>query len=138
MAFVEEKHNVEISWNEYPIFIYQGSSSHELYFIIIDNWGQAIISPNKKIMETHIVRKLEVLIWFMRIWMLKTGYCYDQCLIFLAWTRIKGNDNMISYAEVVSVSTSCSRYYVLTFTSCCMIYFISYTVDIILMVYLYI
>jgi len=70
--------------------------------------------------------------------MLKTEYCYDQRLMSLAWTRVKGNDNMISYAEVVSVSTSCSRYYVLTFTLCCMTYFISCTVDIILMVYLYI
>jgi len=29
--------------------------------------------------------------------------------LVMAWTRIKGNDNMIGYATIVSVSTSCNR-----------------------------
>jgi len=37
-----------------------------------------------------------------------SGY-YDQCLMDLAWTKVKGNDNMIGCAEVISVSTSYSR-----------------------------
>ena len=62
MAFVDEKHNTETSRNKYPIFMYQGGPPHELYFIAINNQGQAIIGPTKKIMATHMVRKLEVLI----------------------------------------------------------------------------
>ena len=62
VAVVEEKHNIEISWNGYPIFIYQGGLPHELYFIIINNQGQAIIGPNKNIVATYIVGELEVLI----------------------------------------------------------------------------
>ena len=27
----------------------------------------------------------------------------------VAWTRVKGNDDMIGYAEAVSVSISCNR-----------------------------
>jgi len=62
VAFVEQKYNMETSWNRYPIFMYQEEPSHELYFITINNWGQVIISPNKKIVVTHIVEELEVLI----------------------------------------------------------------------------
>ena len=67
MAFVKEKYNTETAWNGYPISIYQGGPPHKLYIIAIDNWGQAIIGPNKKIVAIHVVRELEVLIWFMRI-----------------------------------------------------------------------
>jgi len=48
--------------------------------------------------------------------MLKRGYCYDQCLLNIAWTRVKSNDNMISCAKVVSASASCSRYSILTWS----------------------
>ena len=41
--------------------------------------------------------------------MLKWGYCYNQCLMVMAQTRVKGNNDMIGCAAVVSVSTSCSR-----------------------------
>jgi len=50
--------------------------------------------------------------------MLKTGYCYNQYLMDIAWTRIEGNDNTIGCAKVVSVSTSCSRCHILTPSSC--------------------
>jgi len=46
--------------------MYQEGPPHELYIIAINNWGQAIIGPNKKIVAIHVVGELEVLIWFMR------------------------------------------------------------------------
>ena len=90
--------------------MFQGGPTHEPYFIAINNQGQVIISPNKKTVATYVVGKLEILIWFMRIWMLKWEYCYNQCLLVIVWTRVKSNDNMISCAASVSVSTSYSRY----------------------------
>ena len=62
VAFINDKHNTETSRNRYPISMYQRRPSHEPYFIAIDNWGQAIISPNKKIVVTHVVGELELLI----------------------------------------------------------------------------
>jgi len=62
-------------------------------------------------------------------------------------TRVKGNDNMISCATTISVSTSCSRCYVLASTSCIMTWlhyilqtlflwaFIIYRVDTVLYLY---
>ena len=61
-ALVEEKHNMEMSQNGYPIAMYQGGPPHEPYFIAIDNWGQAIIGPNKKTVVMYVVGELEVLI----------------------------------------------------------------------------
>ena len=43
---------------------------------------------------------------------------YDQCLLDTAWTRIKGNDDMIGCAKVVSVSASCSRCCILALSLC--------------------
>ena len=102
--------------------MFQGGLSHELYFIAIDNRGQVIIGPNKKIVVMHVVRELEVLIWFMRTWMLKWGYCYDQHLLYAVWTRVKDNDNMIGCAISVSISASCSRCDILASTLCIMTY----------------
>jgi len=62
VAFVDQKHNTETLWNGHLIPMYQGRPLHELYFIAIDNWGLAIIGPNKKIVATYIVGELEVLI----------------------------------------------------------------------------
>ena len=42
--------------------MYQGGPPYEPYFIAIDNQELAIISSNKKIVATHIVGELEVLI----------------------------------------------------------------------------
>jgi len=108
-ALVKNKHNTEISWNDYPIAIYQGGPPHELYFIAINNRGQVIIGPNKKMVAIYVVGELEVLIWFMRTWILKREYYYNWYLLDTAWTRIKDNDNMIGYAKVISVSISYSR-----------------------------
>ena len=62
VAFINQKCNTETSQNGYPISMYQGGPPHESYFIAIDNRGQAIISPTKKIVATYVVRELEVLI----------------------------------------------------------------------------
>ena len=62
VVFVEEKHNTETSQNGYPISMYQGGPPHEPYFIAIENQGQPIIGPTKKIVATHVVGELEVLI----------------------------------------------------------------------------
>ena len=61
-AFVDKKHNTKTTRNGYPIMLYQGGPSHKLYFIAIDNYGRAIIGPNKKLVVIHIVGELEVLV----------------------------------------------------------------------------
>ena len=62
VAFVKQKYNVEILWNEYSISMYQGKPPHKPYFITTNNWEQENIGPNKKIVVTHVVGELEVLI----------------------------------------------------------------------------
>ena len=61
MAIVESKHNTETLRNGYCINMFQGGPLHELFFIAIDNQGQVIIGPNKKMMAAYIVGELEVL-----------------------------------------------------------------------------
>jgi len=53
---------METARNEYQILMFQGGPLHELYFITINNREQVIIGPNKKIVATHMVGELEVLI----------------------------------------------------------------------------
>jgi len=62
ITLVDEKYNTETSRNGYPIVMFQGGPLHEPYFIVIDNRGQVLISPNRKIVATFVVRELEVLI----------------------------------------------------------------------------
>ena len=62
MAFVEKKHNTDIVRNGYQIHMFQEGPPHELYFIAINNRDQIIIGPSKKIVATHVVGELEVLI----------------------------------------------------------------------------
>ena len=106
---MDQKHNTKTSRNGYPIVMFQGGPPHEPYFIAIDNWGQVIIGLNKKTVAIYVVEELEVLIWFMRTWMLKWGYCYDWYLLIIAWTRVEGNNDMISCTANTSVSASCSK-----------------------------
>jgi len=61
VVFVDEKHNTKTSQNRYSIFLYQEDPPHKPYFIAIDNQGQVIIGPNKKIVATHVVGELKVL-----------------------------------------------------------------------------
>ena len=137
-ALVDNKHNTKTSQNGYSITMFQGRLPHEPYFIAINNWGQVIIEPNKKMVATYVVGELEVLIWFMGIWMLKMGYCYNQCLMDVTWTRVKGNDDMIGCAVIVSVSASCSRCYILASSLCFYDLFASCTTDYFLMALMYI
>jgi len=62
MAFVNQKHNTDTARNKYQILMFQGGPPHKPYFITINNRNQIIISPNKKIVATHVVGELEVLI----------------------------------------------------------------------------
>jgi len=62
MAFVEQKHNTEIARNRCQIPMFHGGLPHEPYFIAIDNRKQVIIGPSKKIVTTHVVEELKVLI----------------------------------------------------------------------------
>ena len=62
IALVDKKHNTEMTRNSYPIVMFQGGLPHGLYFIMINNREQVIISPNKKIVATFVVGELEVLI----------------------------------------------------------------------------
>jgi len=62
MAFLDKKRNTDMSRNGYQIPMYQGGSSHEPYFIAINNRDQVIIGPSKKIVATYVVGELEVLV----------------------------------------------------------------------------
>ena len=42
--------------------MFQGGSPHEPYFIAMDNKDQIIIGSSKKIVATHVVGELEVLV----------------------------------------------------------------------------
>jgi len=61
-AFLEKKHNTDTSRNGYQIPMFQGGPPYEPYFIAIDNRKQIIIGPSKKIVATHVVGELEVLV----------------------------------------------------------------------------
>ena len=61
-AFLEKKHNMDTARNGYQIHMFQEGPLHEPYFIAIDNRDQVIIGPSKKIVATHVVEELEVLV----------------------------------------------------------------------------
>ena len=62
MALVDNRHNTEMTQNGYPIKIYQGDPLHKPFFIAIDCQGQVIIGLNKKIVATHVLGELEILV----------------------------------------------------------------------------
>jgi len=62
MAFVDRKRNTDTLRNGCQIPMYQGGPPHEPYFIAIDNKDQVIIGPSKKIVATHVIGELEVLV----------------------------------------------------------------------------
>jgi len=62
IAFVDRKRNTDTSRNGCQIPMYQGGPPHEPYFIAIDKKDQVIIGPSKKIVATHVVGELEVLV----------------------------------------------------------------------------
>ena len=53
---------MEMTRNVYQIPMFQGGLLHKPYFITIDNRKQIIIGHSKKIVATHVVEELEVLI----------------------------------------------------------------------------
>ena len=59
---MDKKHNTKITRNGYPIVMFQGGLPYKLYFIVIDNRGQVIINPNKKIVAIFVIGELKVLI----------------------------------------------------------------------------
>jgi len=61
-TFVDKKRNTDTARNGCQIPMYQGGPPHESYFIAIDNKDQVIIGPSKKIVATHVVGELEVLV----------------------------------------------------------------------------
>ena len=61
-TFLDKKHNTDMARNGYQIHMFQGGSPHEPYFIAKDNKDQIIISPSKKIVTTHVVGELEILV----------------------------------------------------------------------------
>jgi len=61
-AFLEKKHNTDTARNGYQIHMFQGGPLHKPYFIAIDNREQVIIRPGKKIVATHMVGELEILV----------------------------------------------------------------------------
>jgi len=61
-TFLDRKHNTDTARNGYQIHMFQGGPSHEPYFIAKDNKDQIIIGPSKKIVATHVVGELEVLV----------------------------------------------------------------------------
>ena len=115
---MDQKHNTKTSRSSYSIVMFQGGPPHKPFFIAIDNQEQVIIGSSKKTVAIYIVGELKVLVWFMRTWILKREYCYNCCFLDIAWTRVKGNDNMIGCAIIVSVSISCSRCNNLARSSC--------------------
>jgi len=62
IVFMDKKRNTDTARNGYQIPMYQGGPPHEPYFIAIDNKDQIIIGPSKKIVATHVVGELEVLV----------------------------------------------------------------------------
>ena len=61
-TFLERKHNTDTARNGFQIHMFQEGLPHEPYFISIDNKDQVIIGPSKKIVATHVVGELEVLV----------------------------------------------------------------------------
>ena len=61
-AFLEKKYNTDMARNGYQIHMFQGGPLHEPYFIAMDNKDKIIIGSSKKIVATHVVGELEVLV----------------------------------------------------------------------------
>jgi len=62
IAFLDKKYNTDTARNGYQIHMFQGGPPHEPYFIAKDNKDQIIIGSSKKIVATHVVGELEILV----------------------------------------------------------------------------
>ena len=56
------KHNTDISRNGFQIKMFQGGPPYEPYFIAIDNMEQIIVGSSKKIVATHVIGELVVMV----------------------------------------------------------------------------
>jgi len=74
------------------------------------------------IITCHIGKTYKILEEWCHIACITHVDCYNQYLMDATWTRVKGNDDIISCTTIVSISTSCSRYYILALSSCVMTY----------------
>jgi len=61
-AFLKKKYNMDTAKNGCQIHMFQEGLLHKSYFIAINNREQVIIGPGKKIVATHMVGELEVLV----------------------------------------------------------------------------
>ena len=61
-AFLDKKYNADTARNRYQIHMFQEGPPHEPYFIAKNNKDQIIIGPSKKIVATHMVEELEILV----------------------------------------------------------------------------
>ena len=61
-TFLDKKYNTDTVRNGYQIHTFQGGPPHKTYFIAKDNKDQIIIGSSKKIVATHMVGELEVLV----------------------------------------------------------------------------
>ena len=59
---MDNKYNTETARNRYHIRMFQEGPPHKPFFIAINNQGQVIIGPNKKMVVTYVVGELEVLV----------------------------------------------------------------------------
>ena len=65
ITFLEKKYNIDTTRKGFPIKIYMGELSHELYFIALTLQRQIIIRSMKKLVTTYVVGDLALLNWFM-------------------------------------------------------------------------
>ena len=77
-ALVDNKHNTEMLRNRYLIRMFQERLPHELFFIAIDNQGQVIISPNKKMVATYMVGELAVIVYVVATTRYKVQQSYNK------------------------------------------------------------
>ena len=61
IAFLEQKHNTNITRKGFSIEIYTGWPPYEPYFITLTLQGQIIIGLTKKLVTTHVVGDLVLL-----------------------------------------------------------------------------
>ena len=57
--FIKQKHNLDISYQEFPIKIYTEGLPHKPFFIVLTLWETMVIRPTKNLVASYMVRDLE-------------------------------------------------------------------------------
>ena len=57
--FIKQKHNLDISYQEFPTKIYTEGLPHKPFFIVLTLWETMVIRPTKKLVASYMVRDLE-------------------------------------------------------------------------------